>query len=116
MARHIHLLLDWEDGELIGIALPAEGGGGSSLDDLVRNIPLVGARDGVNTVFTTPNLFVRTPFEEVVYYNGVVQEEGVGNDYVVSESGGAGTGYDTITLSVAPYSWEKLTIDYLKKV
>ena len=116
MARHIHLLLDWEDGEIIGIALPEEGDGGTpALSDLRRNIPLVGTKNGVNTVFTTPDKFVRSPFQEVVSRNGVSQEEGVGNDYVASESGGVGTGYDTITLAIAPYAWEKVTIDYLIK-
>jgi hypothetical protein len=116
MARHIHLCLDLDTGDITHLALPEEGDGGTpAFSDFRRNIPLVGLKNGSNTVFTTPDKFVRSPFEEVVYYNGVLQEEGAGNDYIVSESGGAGTGYDTITFSIAPYSWEKLTIDYIIK-
>jgi hypothetical protein len=75
---------------------------------------LIGTKNGVNTVFTTSQKFTRTTGkEEWVYYNGVFQEFGAGNDYTASESGGVGTGFDTITMSVAPYSWEKLEIVYI---
>jgi len=75
---------------------------------------LIGTKNGVNVVFTTSQKFTRaTGKEEWVYHNGVFQEFGVGNDYVASESGGVGTGFDTITMSVAPYSWEKLEIVYI---
>jgi hypothetical protein len=59
-----------------------------------------GLINSVNTVFTTSQDFV--PGTETVYYNGVRQREGLSNDYVRSESGGIGTGFDTITLAVAP--------------
>jgi hypothetical protein len=61
---------------------------------------LAGPINNVNTVFTTSQDFV--PGTEAVYYNGVRQREGVTNDYVRSESGGIGTGFDTITFAVAP--------------
>lgn len=88
--------------------------GGGTLIDFKRNITLLGVKDGVNTVFTTPDLFVRTPFTETVYRNGDVQEEGIASDYAVSESV-PGNGYDTITFDIAPRNWEKATIDYIKK-
>lgn len=115
MSKHWHLVLDLNTGETESLALPVEGGGstGPSLADLRRNLALIGPKNGSNLVFTSPDKFVRTPFVEVVYRNGVAQEEGIGNDYVASESV-IGTGYDTITLVIAPYAWEKLTIDYLK--
>lgn len=88
----------------------------SVFNDLRRNILLSGDQNGVNLVFSTlPDKFVRVPFTEVVYRNGMVQDEGASNDYTISESGGTGTGYDTITLIInAPLSWEKLSIDYIK--
>lgn len=91
-----------------------------TLDNFKRNIVLTGTKDGVNLTFNTmPDKFVRTPFKEVVYRNGVTQEAGAASDYIASESGGVGTGYDIITLmhaATAPLSWEKLAIDYLKQV
>lgn len=77
---------------------------------------LIGAINGANTVFTTSQKFVAG--SETVYFNGVRQREGAFNDYVRSESGGLGTGYDTITLAVAPRSRvaprvsDTVTIDY----
>lgn len=63
---------------------------------------LTGAVNGTNTVFTTVQDFVDGT--DSVYFNGVRQREGIGNDYVRSESGGVGTGFDTITFAVAPKS------------
>lgn len=96
--------------------LTPSGSGDLSLNDFRRNIVLLGTKNGVNLVFTTPEIFLRSPFTEVVSRNGLIQEEGASNDYVVSEGGGVGTGYNTITLtdpSIAPLAWEKLSIDYL---
>lgn len=117
MPKHLHVVLDLEECEPIGIALPVDAAGSTaSADDLKRNVDLVGTKNGVNLVYTTPDLFVLTPFVEVVNRNGVTQREGAGNDYTRSESGGAGTGFDTITLlNDAPLSWEQLTIDYIVK-
>lgn len=53
-----------------------------------------------NTVFTTANDFQAG--SEKVFYNGERLREGAGNDYTISESGGSGTGFDTITLAFAP--------------
>lgn len=93
--------------------LQAVAGGSGLAARFRRNVPLLGAKDGHNQVFTTPEKFLRSPFQEVVYYNGAAQIEGVDNDYRVSESA-PGTGYDTVTFSVALKSWENLTIDYLR--
>lgn len=67
-------------------------------------VALVGAINGVNMVFTTPSIFVHASGGDsiAVYYNGQRLFEGAANDYVVSESGGPGTGYDTVTLTFAP--------------
>jgi hypothetical protein len=79
-------------------------------------VPLVGAINGANTVFTTPDDFEHDPSGAsiAVYYNGMRLEGGTGCDYTVSESGGAGTGFDTVTLTFAPKSGDKLLADYIK--
>ena len=73
---------------------------------------LVGPLNGFNTVFTTSTKFVASgPSKESLYYNGVLLFQGPGNDYTVSESGGVGTGFDTITMSFPPRSNDRLWID-----
>lgn len=53
---------------------------------------------------------------EVLSYNGQRLYEGVGNDYIVSESGGVGTGYDTITLEFTPKVDSIFLIDFTPDV
>jgi hypothetical protein len=76
---------------------------------------LIGVQNHANHVFRiaggekfTHNL----PFLTIsIYVNGlrlVLLE-----DYTISESAGPGTGYDTITLSQAPYSDDHITADYV---
>ena len=75
--------------------------------------PLVGDIDGSNTVYTSALKFMHDGVrDEVLCYNGVEQDEGVGDDYVASESGGPGTGFDTITMSFAPRPGDKLWLNY----
>lgn len=72
------------------------GGGGSTLANLRLDVAPIGPIDGTNLVFTTPEKFVQVvPLVIRVYRNG--QRQALGGDYTVSESGGIGTGYDTIT-------------------
>lgn len=61
---------------------------------------LTGLVNDVNTTFTTAQVFAAGT--EAVYFNGVRQREGAANDYVRYESGGIGTGFDTILFAVAP--------------
>jgi len=77
-----------------GVARITTGGGASGIIIEV----LLGTVDGVNKVFTSSVNFV--PNKEIVWYDGVRMVEGF--DYTRSESGGVGTGYDTITFVVAP--------------
>ena len=78
------------------------------------DVELLGVKNGVNMVFTTPE-----DFEQVLnirirtYLNGQRLLEGGGNDYTVSESGGVGTGFDTVTTAVAPQSDDNLTADFV---
>lgn len=93
-------------------AVPAPGGAGGSggAGNRIFSEELAGLKNQSNNTYTTAADFVAG--SEAVYYNGVRLLEGVGNDYVRSESGGIGTGYDTITLVVAPHSDDNLLIDY----
>jgi hypothetical protein len=67
--------------------------------------------DGVNTVFSTSEKFSMEygGFQIKVYFNGVRQK--LINDYLVSESV-VGSGFDTITFSVAPRTGDNIIVDY----
>lgn len=78
------------------------------------NINLAGIKDGSNLVYTTPHKFTENSFR--YYRNGVRQRSGISNDYTISESGGVGSGFDTITLvAFPPLPWEELMADYITK-
>jgi hypothetical protein len=76
---------------------------------------LIGIKNGVNHTYTTPGLekYVHNlPFLTMqVYLNGM--RLALLDDYTVSESGGPGTGYDTITLVIAPRANDHLLADYV---
>lgn len=78
-------------------------------------IGLVGTKDGVNLTFHTPGYekFVHNlPFlTACLYVNGVRQV--FLEDYVVVESYGPGTGYDTVVLNWAPKDYDNLSMDYV---
>lgn len=78
-------------------------------------VDLVGAKNDVNVTYTIPfgDKFTHNlPFLTIqVFYNG--QRLRLLDDYTVVESGGVGTGYDTITLEFAPRSSDKLLADYI---
>ena len=67
-----------------------------------QDIKLVGAVDGVNTVFKIPSgTWIQVaPYKIMVFLNGVRQA--FLDDYFIAESGGPGTGYDTVILTIAP--------------
>ena len=96
------------------VPFPISGGGGSGTRTF--NEALAGIINGTNTAFTTAVDFVAN--SEAVFFNGVRQHPGVGNDYTISESGGVGTGFDTVIFDVAPRSRpgskpdDRVTIDY----
>lgn len=84
---------------------------------------LVGPKDGMNRIFrTTPDHFVHDPTgsgrDIEVWHNGrrliwtSVANPALG-DFTVSESGGVGTGFDTVTLlTFAPVGRSTLVADY----
>jgi hypothetical protein len=73
------------------------------------NIALVGAVNGVNQAYATPDKFDAATFS--LYYNGqrLVRPE----DFEISESFGAGSGYDTVTTTFAPRVGDRLFVDYI---
>ncbi len=86
-------------------------------------IALVGPKDGTNRIFrTTPDHFVHDPLgsgkDIEVWHNGrrlifTQSPDPTQGDFVVSESGGVGTGFDTITLlTFAPVGRSSLVADY----
>jgi hypothetical protein len=79
---------------------------------IVDEIP-AGTLNGVNLEYTTA--FDYDPATLTVYLNGQALHSGSGNDYVMSEGAGPGTGYDTITLErAAAKSYEVITVSYFK--
>ena len=84
-----------------------------------QGVSLLGTRDGTNRVFTIPEdflngIFGNNIFRILIRHNGRVLVLGV--DYTVSESGGAGTGFDTIMFTFAPKKKSELFADYVIEV
>lgn len=80
---------------------------------------LVGLKNGSNVTYHTPGLekFAHNlPFLDIsVYFNG--SRLALLDDYMVMESGGFGTGFDTIVLAVpAPLPNDHLLADYILQV
>lgn len=77
--------------------------------------PLTGSQDGANVTFTVPvgDKFTHNlPFFSIqVYWNGVRQK--LLDDYIVIESGGFGTGFDTVVLTIPPIPTDNLLVDYV---
>lgn len=91
------------------VSLGGPGGGGVRYHQQL----LVGPINGINTVFTVPISFTHGGvFTESLYFNGQLLLEGVGNDYVASESGGPGTGHDTITTLFVAKTGQRLSLDF----
>jgi hypothetical protein len=93
-------------------AAGGSGGGGSRL----YGRPLNGTKDGSNRDFTTDEKFL--PDSIKVYHCGRTLIRSTvpmptGGEYYVSESGGAGTGYDTVSfLSFIPVEQSEILADY----
>lgn len=80
---------------------------------------LVGLKNGVNVTYFTPGLEKFThnlPFLDIsVYFNG--SRLALLADYLVTESGGPGSGFDTIFVLVPPpLSNDVLLADYILRV
>jgi hypothetical protein len=92
------------------------GGGGLPVRE---NVMLLGVRDGVNRIFMTPEKFIEGTYLGSTYsirirHNGRGLDPDL--DYDLSESGGAGTGYDTIFFkSFTPSLFNSILADYTVK-
>jgi len=74
-------------------------------------IPLQGTRDGSNPTFTTPEKFMQNGIKIKVMKNG--RRLLLDGDYILEESGGMGTGYDTIIFFKPPRIFDNLEADYI---
>lgn len=81
------------------------------------NIPLLGTKNGINRTFSTPNKFINgtylgSEYSIIIRHNGRVLDPFT--EYNLMESGGLGTGYDTIIfLTFAPSAQSRLLSDYV---
>lgn len=78
------------------------------------NIAPTGDMDGVNLTYALPESADKGTFR--LYRNGVrqLQDDAGSCDFRLTESGGVGTGHDTIVITTeALLGWELLTADYL---
>jgi hypothetical protein len=102
------------DSELLVIFQGASFGGGIGAARLFQQGL---SPTGDPKVFTVPLNFRHGGVDtEILSYNGQRLIEGAGNDYVASESGGIGTGYDTITLEFTPRPASNFRVDYTPDV
>jgi hypothetical protein len=76
------------------------------------DIDLVGEKNRINNIFMIPDVFFlqNTDYRITLYRNGTRQR--LSDDYMVAESGGPGTGYNTIIFTRAPYEEDSLVADY----
>jgi hypothetical protein len=84
---------------------------GVAPETFIQDEGLQGAKNNINTVFTTIYKFsMATGHEAEVYVNGVLQT--IPGDYFVDESAGRGTGFDTVVFINPPLITDVLTINY----
>lgn len=100
-----------------GIKFGLDGGGNYTLK---QEVPLIGIRNGINRIFHTPEPFLNGTLDTgekmhiSVEHNGRSLYEGI--DYTVSESGGSGTGFDTLNfISFSPNQQSVLYANYATK-
>ncbi len=87
----------------------------------VQEVDLIGTKNGSNRTFTSPDKFLNGFFTDGSYFH--IQVKHMGKDlyetidYTISESGGPGTGYDTIHIrAFAPKKGDVLKASYAVKV
>lgn len=96
------------------------GGGGSINYAWKEKIALIGLRNGINKTFYTPDKFINgsyfgNTFHITIEHNGKELYENI--DFSIAESGGPGTGYDTIHIfSLTPNSHSLLFATYTIKI
>lgn len=98
-------------GVVDGLEVEGTGTGTGGFD--VQDGTLTGTQNGINTTFYTTTKFKHTSeFKEVIFVNGLRNH--TPEDYFVAESGGLGTGYDTVVFVLAPIAQDVITIDYFE--
>ena len=104
-----------------GIINGIDSGSSSNINYAFKdNIALIGAINGINKTFFTPDKFINgnyfnNIFHIKVRHNGKELYENI--DYTIGESGGAGTGYDMINIySFTPNQNSILYCDYVIKI
>jgi hypothetical protein len=75
----------------------------------IQDAPLLGVQNSINTIFNTPSKF-NISYNLIVHVNGIRML--LSSDYLTAESGGPGTGYDTIIFIEPPAINDTLRIDY----
>ena len=94
--------------------------GSGALYNWREKIPLIGLRNGTNRTFYTPEKFINgayfgNVFHITIEHNGKELYENI--DYTIAESGGPGTGYDTLNLiSLTPNAHSLLYATFAVKV
>lgn len=91
---------------------------GAAQSNVLRkdDVQLIGFVNDINTVFTIPSgIWIQnSTYKIIVYLNGVKQV--YLDDYYIAESGGPGTGYDTVIFYVPPDAIQSpidiITADY----
>lgn len=84
------------------------------------NVSLLGVQDGSNRTFTTPDIFLNEDLSGdlltiSIFHDGnrLVEDE----EYVLIESGGAGTGFDTIVITAfKPKAKSKIRVNYFTDI
>lgn len=92
-------------------------GTGSPPYKWVEEVNMLGTKNGVNRVFTASDKFLNGLFTDGSFFHIHVKHNGKdlyeNIDYTISESGGPGTGYDTINLTAfAPKKKDQLRATY----
>lgn len=97
----------------VGITDGLEVTGTADLVPFYQDVSVTGTQNGSNVVFIVPDKFLYTTENKItVYLNGVRQQ--VAENFLIAESGGPGTGYDTIIFIEAPRSKDVIRVDYFK--
>lgn len=116
---HLQFLID--SGITVGVDPSKLGGGGNFPYAIKQQIHLIGTKDSVNRIFTVPapdkflnGIYDNNEFRILIKHNGrdLVETK----DYFVAESGGPGTGFDTIILCFAPRDVSVLVADYYVEI
>lgn len=104
-----------------GLQVSSDGYGGLPVN-FKENISLVGARDGVNRIYKVPTpdkfingIFQNSEFNISVHHNGKLLEQGI--DFIVAESGGNGSGYDSVIFTnYSPIARSRLLASYVVEI